>query len=206
MKGVFCVEGFWYGDHRDDTSVYPVLDLVHRCEKVPFKYHRCGTVAEFAYSVSRWRTKSFHKKYPLLYLAFHGAKGLIRIGKDTISLDQLAELLQDKCERVVIFFGSCATMQIREDQLQAFMEKTRVLAVLGYRKDVDWLSSASFEILLLRHLLLTHPFDSRGIRKIQEELYHSRKRQIEELHFLMVTNKRIPFPRKRNPQTKNNSL
>jgi hypothetical protein len=51
--------------------------------------------------------------------------------------------------------------------------------------------------LLLRHLLLTHPFDSRGIKKIYEELYQSRKRQIEELHFLMVTNKRVPFPRKR---------
>ncbi len=42
MKGTFCLETFWYGDHRDKTSVFPVLDLVNRYEKMPFVHHKCG--------------------------------------------------------------------------------------------------------------------------------------------------------------------
>jgi hypothetical protein len=84
MQGIFCLEGFWYGDHRDKTSVHPVLDLIHRFKKIPILHHRCGTKEEFSFSLQRWKTKDFHNKYKLLYLGFHGEKGLVEIGKDTI--------------------------------------------------------------------------------------------------------------------------
>src|SRR5690606_24914749 len=129
MKGVFCLEGFWYGDHRDKTSVYPVLDLVNRLEKLPFIHHRCSTIEEFKYTISRWKQKSFHRKFPLLYLAFHGDKGIIKIGKSSLSLDDLAEMLEDKCNGVVIYFGSCATMNVDRRRLQNFMEKTKSVAI-----------------------------------------------------------------------------
>jgi hypothetical protein len=32
MNGIFCLEGFWYGDHRDRTTVYSVLDLMNKIE------------------------------------------------------------------------------------------------------------------------------------------------------------------------------
>lgn len=166
-KGVFCLEGFWYGDHRDRTSVVPVLDLVHRYQNMPFVHHRCATIEEFAFSLKRWKNKSFHKKYPLLYLAFHGKPGKILIGKDELSLDELASILENRCSGVVIYFGSCATMHWDKRHLQSFMEKTETVAMLGYRKDVDWLTSASFETRLLS-FLQEHPFDSRGIQKIHE--------------------------------------
>ena len=70
MKGIFCLEGFWYGDHRDKISVAPIIDLLHRYDNLPSLYQRCGTKEEFIYSLKRWKTKSFHKKYPLLYHAF----------------------------------------------------------------------------------------------------------------------------------------
>jgi hypothetical protein len=196
MKGIFCLEGFWFGDHRDDTSVEPILDLVHRFEKVPFVYHRCATRDEFAYSISRWKTKAFHNKYPLLYLAFHGEGGLIKIGHESITLDDLAELLGDKCKGVVIYFGSCATLDINRRRLQAFMASTRALAVLGYRKDVNWMTSASFEILILWYLL-NIKFDSQGIQKFNEEIRRDCRRQIREFKFIIESNEAIHFPRKR---------
>ena len=169
MKGVFCLEGFWYGDHRDTTSVCPVLDLVHRYQNMPFIHHRCATREEFVFSINRWKTRSFHRKYPLLYLAFHGDPGRILIGTEAVSLDELAELLGDHCRNVVIYFGSCATLKLDRRKLQSFMQRTRTLAVLGYKQAVDWLPSASFEIRLLSFLLV-HPFDSVGIRRIYEEV------------------------------------
>ena len=34
MNGIFCLEGFWYGDHRDRTTVYPVLDMMNKIEEL----------------------------------------------------------------------------------------------------------------------------------------------------------------------------
>ena len=195
MKGVFCLEGFWYGDHRDKTSVYPILDLVSRFQKLPFLYHRCATYEEFKFSISKWKMKGFHSKYPLLYLAFHGDKGVVKIGKDNVSLDDIAELLQDKCKGVVIYFGSCETLKVDGQSLQTFMQKTQSVAVLGYGQEVDWLTSASFEIRLLSYLL-KYPFDSKGIKKINEEIRMECKSEVKELDFRIVANN-IRFPRSR---------
>ena len=196
MKGVFCIEGFWYGDHRDTTSVYPVLDLVRRYQNMPFLHHKCYTYEEFCFSIGRWKQKGFHRKYPLLYLAFHGEKGLIQIGKRNLTLDELAEILEDKCQGVVIYFGSCATLKVDRRRLQSFMERTKTVALLGYKHDVEWLTSASFDIRLLSYLL-EHPFDSKGVKKIYEEIKRDCKAYIRELDFVMIPNERLWFPRPR---------
>lgn len=197
MKGVFCIEGFWYGDHRDKTTVFPILDLANRYYNVPFIHHRCGTMEEFVFSIKRWQTKSFHKKYPLLYLAFHGEEGKIVIGKEEVTLEQLQEMIGEKCEGTVIYFGSCETLNIDRRRLISFMNKTKTLALLGYKKEVDWLVSASFDIMLLYHLQ-QHPFDSKGIEKIFDEILSGSKKQVRDLEFRMLSNERWHFPRRRS--------
>ncbi|MBP6302840.1 MAG: hypothetical protein KBB37_03150 [Bacteroidia bacterium] len=196
MKGVFCIEGFWYGDHRDKTSVYPVLELINRIEGLPYIHHRSGTVEEFTFSIERWKTKAFHSKYPILYLAFHGDKGLIKVGKTNITLESLAKILGTKCEGVVIYFGSCETMQIDKRLLQKFMEQTKVLAVMGFKQEVNWLRSASFDIQMLSYFI-ENKFDSKGIEKTYNQIQENCKSLINELQFRMEINERIWFPRKR---------
>jgi hypothetical protein len=196
MKGLFCIEGFWYGDHRDSTSVQPILELVSRYSGLPYLHHRCATAEEFRYSIDRWKTKAFHKKYPILYLAFHGLKGLIKVGKEEITLNELAEMLETKCEGVIIYFGSCETMSLEKRKIQDFMQRTKTLALMGYRKEVDWIKSASFDIQLLS-TLIKYPFDSRGVEAIYHELHAESYPLIQELDFRMETNERIWFPRKR---------
>jgi hypothetical protein len=159
-------------------------------------YHRCATKEEFIYSLNRWKTKSFHKKYPLLYLAFHGERGIIKIGKEEFSLDELAEILGQKCNNVVIYFGSCETLKLDNRLLQNFMEKTGIVALLGYKKEVDWLTSASFEIILLS-FLMKHPFDTVGVKKIKSEIDINCRSFIKNLDFRMVLNQRKRFRRKR---------
>ena len=196
MKGVFCLEGFWFGDHRDKITVYPILDLAHTYYNMPFLHHRCGTREEFEYSISRWKTKAFHKKYPLLYLAFHGRNGKVFVGKDEISLEELEEMLGDKCEGVVIYFGSCETLHVDRRRLMRFLKNTKALAVLGFRQEVDWLVSASFDILLL-YYLQQHPYDSQGIEKINKDILLNCKSQVKRLDFRLVSNETWHFPRRR---------
>lgn len=196
MNGIFCIEGFWYGDHRDTTSVYPVLELINRINGLPFIHHRIGTVEEFNFSIKRWKTKAFHKKYPILYLAFHGDKGLIKIGNKNITLKEFAEILGTKCEGAVIYFGSCETMNFDKRNLQKFLGETRVLAILGFKQQVNWLRSASFDIQMLSYFL-DNKFDSKGIEKIYNEIQNNCKSLIKELDFRMEINEKIWFPRKR---------
>lgn len=195
MKGIFCIEGFWYGDHRDKTSVLPILELAHRINDLPYIHHKCGTLEEFTYSINRWKTKTFHKKYPILYLAFHGDKGLVNIGKTSITLDELGEILGTKCEGVVIYFGSCETMNIDRRHLQRFLENTKTLAILGFKQEVNWMRSASFDIQMLSYFL-ENKFDSKGIEKIYTDIHQNCKHLIKELSFSMEINERVWFPRK----------
>jgi hypothetical protein len=195
-KGIFCLEGHWYGDHRDKTSVYPVLDLVHRFNNMPFIHHRCGTFEEFTYSIDRWKTKSFHSKYPLLYLGFHGEKGLFKIRKETVTLETLADLLEDKCRGVIIYFGSCATLDIHAAKIQSFLKKTGAIAAIGYKQDVDWMFSAAFEILLMEQLQ-SHPFDTKGVNQIREIITKEYRSLCRKLDFRMIINKHQRFSRKR---------
>jgi hypothetical protein len=196
MKGIFCIEGFWYGDHRDKTSVLPVLELIHRINEMPFIYHRCGTVEEFIFSINRWKTKSFHNKYPILYLAFHGDKGLIKIGNRDVTLDEFAQILGTKCEGVVIYFGSCETLKFDKRKLQNFLENTRALAILGFKQKVNWLRSASFDIQMLSYFL-ENKFDSKGIEIIHDLIHENCKSLVSELEFRMEINEKIWFPRRR---------
>lgn len=163
---------------------------------MPFLHHRCATVEEFQFSISRWRNKTFHKKYPLLYLGFHGHPGLIQVGKQSITLNDLAHLLEDKCEGVVIHFGCCSTLDIDKRLLQSFMQKTRSVAVMGYKEEVPWLLSSSFEILLLESLS-NHPFDSKGIKQIHKQVMEEYGNQARKLDFRFVPNERLHFPRRR---------
>lgn len=196
IRGVFCLEGHWYGDHRDKTSVYPILDLVHRFHNMPFIHHKCSTIEEFRFSIKRWKTKSFHNKYPILYLAFHGKKGTFFIGKDEMSLDELAELLEGKCRGVVIYFGSCSTLDIHGKTINRFLKRTGAIAVLGYTRDVEWLISSAFDVLLM-HELQEEPLDSVGIRKIYKTIHKQYGSLSKKIDFRMVINNHDKFVRKR---------
>jgi hypothetical protein len=195
-NGIFCLEGFWYGDHRDKTSVAPLLDLIHKFHNIQVLHHRCATKEEFIYSLKRWKTKTFHNNYPILYLAFHGNKGSILVGKSEISLEEIQDILEDKCECAVIYFGSCETMDVNKTKLQNFMHKTRTLAVLGYKMEVDWVKSASFEIPLLS-TLINNKFDTQGIKKTKMLILNDIKTQANKLEFRIELNERINFARKR---------
>jgi hypothetical protein len=195
-KGVFCLEGFWYGDHRDLISVTPVLELVGKHSNMPFVHHRCNTRAEFEYSISRWKKKSFCNKYPILYLGFHGEPGFIKVGREKVTLVDLGNIIGNTCSRSIIHFGSCSTLNLNKKRVQNFMDQTEVLAVMGYKRDVDWLPSASFEILLL-DILQNNPFDSTGMKVFSRMVQSECKRQIAELDFRLMINENKHFVRKR---------
>ncbi len=69
-----------------------------------------------------------------------------------MTIDQIEEVLADKCPRRVIYFGSCSVLDLNGNRWQHFLRRTKALAVCGYREDVPWVDSSAFELLLLTQL------------------------------------------------------
>ena len=164
-KGIFCVEGFWKEDLGDTMTVKTILQFLKDNARVPFLYTQVATVEEFEHHLSRF-PQAAYRKYPILYLAFHGREGGVSLwGHDDYSLENIAGLLPKKCHGRIVVLGGCSVLNIDKRKLKAFLTTTGALAICGYRNDVDWVRSSAFELLLLSELQ-DNAFDGRGIRTI----------------------------------------
>ena len=150
-NGVFCLEGEWDPDLRKRASVLPVLELLERLGHVKAIHRDVATRPELEHYLRKWGQVRYND-FCVLFLATHGDKGVLcwSRGNET-TLDELADMLGDSAQRCYVYLGSCLTL-FHEKQTQAFVEKTGVEAVLGYRKEVDMLEGAAFEVILLAWL------------------------------------------------------
>lgn len=78
--------------------------------------------------------------------------GGIHLGGETLALEQLAELMSDRCDDTIVYFGSCATTWVSESRLEDFRRQVGAAYVAGYRKEVDWVTAAAFEFIFLQAL------------------------------------------------------
>lgn len=186
MKGIFCIEGIWEDDLRKKSSIRPILELLENHQNIPFIYHDCATFEELEYFVNKWSLQRY-QNYPILYFAFHGNPNEIMFGNKPYSLDQLADILYNKCKNSVIIFGSCSTLAIDKRHLNRFLKATGALAICGYKNSVDWLESTAFEMLLLFYLQ-ENKFDGRGIVSITKKVTNLSKNFKNSIDFRIVSN------------------
>lgn len=147
-KNIFCLEGDWESDLREKSSVQSALKLLEANLVIDTIYKSCCTYEEFC---SRLHTllndKRSYKKYTIIYLAFHGRKNKIQIGDEDYSLDQIGHEFENQLSDRIIHFGSCKTLFIEEDKAREFLKKTGALALSGYARNIDFISSTVFDIL-----------------------------------------------------------
>ncbi|PRY52234.1 hypothetical protein BCF74_13413 [Knoellia remsis] len=147
-NGVFCLEGEWSADLRSRDSVLPMLELLERLAQIKFIHRDVATVTEVQRYLRIWKQKRY-SDYRVLYLAAHGDKGSITwSSRNRSGLDELAIALRDTAADRYIYFGSCLTL-FNSDEVMRFARATGARGVLGYRREVNWLESAAFDILLL---------------------------------------------------------
>jgi hypothetical protein len=149
--GIFCLETSWEKHLADRKSVLPILDLLHRTEDVRYIHRDVGTKEELFHYLDLWLQKGYDP-YPVLYLAFHGARSAIYINdKLQVGLTELAETIRGRASGRSIVFGSCDTVRNRA-AVADFRKATNVRVVCGYQRRVEWLDSAAFELILLGEL------------------------------------------------------
>ena len=185
MKNVFCLEGLWSNDLSDKSTVKPVLELLHQYKKMKYIHRDCATIPEFEFYIKKWTQKGY-TNYPILYLSFHGEEGAINFsGEEKITLDELSELLENKCKNKIVVFASCSTLDIHGNSINSFIKKTGCLAVCGYRSDVDWVRATAFEMLMF-DTMQENKFCGQGIKALDRKLT-SLSKSFKDLEFRIVT-------------------
>ena len=128
----------------------------------------CATKEELIYFLNRFKSKSVQDKFPILYFGFHGLKECICLaGKETFTLTELGDVLENSAKGKVLYFASCDTVNIDERKIKKLLEKTGAIAAIGYKMDIDWMQSTAFDLLVL-DALQSDRFDGRGIQKIKD--------------------------------------
>lgn len=109
---------------------------------VPYIHRDIGTRDEFDYYLRKWAQRQADR-FPILYLATHGDSGEITFGdwrrsRNHVTLDQIAEQLEDRCHGRIVHFGACEVLATRSRDIRRFLNKTGLLAVSGYQSQVEW--------------------------------------------------------------------
>jgi len=188
-KGIFCLEGDWEPDLRNRVTVDPLFQLLEHSNypKIPYIRRDVGTVQEFEYYLKKWTLKRYID-YPILYFGFHGEPGLLQVGssrKPITNLDWIEDKLAGKCNKCIIHFVSCGTLDIHGKRLNKFLRITQALAVCGYKEDADWMLSAAFEVILLSELQknsLTRP----GMKAVKQRVVGKARGLANDLAFRMI--------------------
>ncbi len=199
IHGIFCLETDWWNDFNRSSTVKPVLKLLAQGvqHQVPFVHRDIGTREEFEHYCRKWSQKT-SARYPVLYLAFHGEPGCILVGdqrraRHRVCLDELAEILGPRLSGRMVHFGSCDTLGADREQIDRFLRKTGLVAVAGFKRNVDWLYSAVFEVLLLE-TMMRYPLTLPGMRQARYDIETQHAAMCASLQFRFVVrgNARVP--------------
>jgi hypothetical protein len=187
-KGIFCLEGIWNSDLQRKSTVQPILNMLEVNSGIKYIYQDVATIEELEFYLDKWKQLRY-RRYPILYLAFHGEHGLLLIGKKKYTLDRLAEYLERSCSRSILLLASCSTLKTDIRNIKRFLRKTHALAICGYKSEVSWMLAAAFELLVLS-ALQEIDFTGRGIGAIERRI-RSFGELFTKLDFTVVTRKAI---------------
>ena len=154
--GIFTFEGDWEPDLKDKSSIRPNLETLRDAYGIKFIHRQIGTPGELRYYVEKWLKKGrgHYRHYRVGHFALHGSPGVLWLeeGDVGVSFSKLQGWINEGAKGRVIFFDSCSTIDISAKKIQAFLDSTKARAVVGFTKEVDWLESAAFELLVLHAL------------------------------------------------------
>jgi hypothetical protein len=159
-RGIFCLEGEWDRDLRSRRSVLPILVMLEAHGSTSHIHRDIGTRAELALYLEKFGQQRY-KHFGVLFLAFHGSRGHIVVEGKDVSLEELAGMIGTSARGKVIYFGSCATLNVSSGRLAEFRRRTGAKFVAGYTRNVDMITTCAFEVALLDALgFYTRPGDA----------------------------------------------
>lgn len=136
--GVVCFEGEWDDEKLDSRlSAEPALRLLESAEYIRLVHRDVPTIDAFEFQIERWlRTKQ--RGYDLAYFSFHGSsKELYLPDGNTVTLDNLADMLDGRAQGKTLYFAACRVMAAPDEYLVDFCKRTGARAIAGYTRNVE---------------------------------------------------------------------
>jgi hypothetical protein len=163
-------------------SVEPLLEFMSYSGTIDYVHRNVATKDEFCYYLDRWFARGM-SKYRLGYLGFHGSRSTLHLSrKVTLTLDELGDLLKGRCKGRILYFGSCSTLAVPDDQLMDFCRRTGARGLIGYTKDVGFMETAGFEIIMLTEVVYSTNFRSVYTRLCREHPVLTRRLGLRMAH------------------------
>jgi hypothetical protein len=184
-KNIFCLEGLWEQDLTKKSTILPILELLYLNDSVEYIYKDCATTEETEFFLLKWTLEKY-AYFPILFLAFHGQEGIIKMSKTEYPVDKLSDVLEGKCKNAIIFFASCKTLRMDKRKLKKILVKTEALAICGYRNDVDWMKSAAFELLVLNEMQ-QNSLTVQGMKAIRRRIVRQFPNLVKGFEFILLT-------------------
>lgn len=101
--------------------------------KIKYIYKKCITKRDFIKGLQSFTQKRY-SNYTVLYIAYHGRKNRICIGNEYITLKEIADVLEDKLNGIIVHFGSCSTLNTTEKISQILLNVQDALSFQAIRK------------------------------------------------------------------------
>lgn len=152
-RNIYCLEGNWRPNPRCKQSVRPMLDILRDAAGIKYIYRKCNTREEF-FEYLRQYTFERYRNYTILYIAFHGRPNKIQIGRDLVTLREIADVLEGFLAHRIVYFGSCSTMRTKRANIDDFLHRTKADILAGYCKDVDFIQATALEMRWFYTLIL----------------------------------------------------
>jgi hypothetical protein len=127
-------------------SVQPILELASKKNYIKSVLLTCNTIEELEYNL---KIVPHRNGYGILYLAFHGFPGGIILAESKAKLETISDFMGKRFSNWIVYFGSCATLRIEQRRVFDFMENTKVLMTIGYKKRANWMEGSALDLLLL---------------------------------------------------------
>ncbi len=152
IKKIYCIEGDWETDHRDQKSVRDALEFMKKVERIDYIYKQCHNKQDLNFLCKK-SVGARYNSYSILYLAFHGSNDRLYIGErnNYIDLDTLANDLNGLASDKIIHFGSCSILRVHKSKIDRFLKNTGALAVSGYKKDTDFVEGTFMDMLFFSY-------------------------------------------------------
>jgi hypothetical protein len=149
--GVFVMEGKWEEFRPARRSATHLVDLLVDHRIVRAEFNDTLRQRHLRRSFERWRRK---RAFPIGYLAAHGELGTVELQRFTRSA-RLADIGDwigdDGAKGRVLILGTCLTLGAAR-QAQTLVDRTGLLGAFGYRRMIDSIHAAAWEVLLLNDL------------------------------------------------------
>ena len=191
--GVFAFEGDWEQDLRDKSSMKPTLKTLHHLTETggfKFIHRRIDTAGELEYYVDKWLGETPEENYDdyrVGYFAFHGEEGHISPGEGDVSLKRLGTWIKGRAQGRIIYFSSCSTLNLETKEIKSFLRSTKARAVVGFTKNVNWIESTAFDLVLLDALAYYHRRPRSADNYLRSPKREHLRAFVEELGLKIIT-------------------